>query len=252
MIHALSDEGRARLGTFLARAPLLTFDIDGTLAPIVARPHDARIPAELQAALARLAACTPVAILTGRARDDARRMLDFTPAYVLGNHGIEGLPGGEARMHALADTTARWAAALLADAELAAHGVTLEDKRYSLSLHYRDAPDHAAAQACIAARTAALRPAPKVIGGKCVVNLLPPDAPNKGSALRELLARIGCACALYAGDDDTDEHVFDLPGELVLCVRVGASATTRAALVVDDAAQMLPLVTWLAERLAKP
>jgi len=250
MIHALSAQGREHLAAFLARRPLLTFDIDGTLAPIVARPEDARIPDAVQAALRELAALAPLALLTGRARDDALRMADFPCAYVLGNHGIEGLPGGEARTQALATACAAWRAALDARA-LAAACVELEDKRYSLSLHYRRAPDHDAARRMIAAQAAALVPAPTIIDGKCVVNLLPPGAPNKGSALRELLAPHPEACALYAGDDDTDEHVFDLPQALVLGVRVGRSDTTRAALYIDTPDEMLPLIGFMRATIAQ-
>jgi trehalose 6-phosphate phosphatase len=247
MIHALGPEGRRRLAALVARAPLFTFDIDGTLAPIVAQPDDARIPAALQDSLRRLSGCAPVALLTGRGRDDARRMLTFEPAYVLGNHGIEGLPGEEAALDGLAQATASWRTALAADSALTDAGVLLEDKRLSLSLHYRHAPDHAAAQRAIAQCTARLSPAPKVILGKCVVNLLPPGAPTKGDALRALLATLPSVCALYAGDDDTDEHVFDLPRDLVLGVRVGRAAESRAELYVDEPAEMLPLVESLIE-----
>ena len=247
MIHALGPEGRRRLAEFVARAPLFTFDIDGTLAPIVARGEDARIPDALQYALARLARGAQVAVLTGRGRADARRMLAFEPAYVLGNHGIEGLPGGEAALDALARVSAVWRAALAADAALADAGVVLEDKRFSLSLHYRLAPDQAAARHAIERATAALAPKAKVILGKCVVNLLPPSAPTKGDALRALLAELPSGCALYAGDDDTDEHVFDLPRDLVLGVRVGRSPTSRAEIYVDEVREMLPLVRVLIE-----
>lgn len=247
MIHALGREGRARLAAFVGRAPLFTFDIDGTLAPIVARPDEARIPQPLQAALTRLAGCAEVAVLTGRGRDDARRMLAFEPAYVLGNHGIEGLPGAEDALATLTAATAAWRAVLAADAALGTAGVLLEDKRLSLSLHYRHAPDQAAAQRAIAERVATLAPPPKVILGKCVVNLLPQAAPTKGDALRALLATRASQCSLYAGDDDTDEHVFDLPRELVLGVRVGRSAASRAELYLDDAGEMLALVDALVE-----
>jgi trehalose 6-phosphate phosphatase len=254
MIHALGAEGRRRVAEFVARGPLFTFDIDGTLAPIAARPEDARVPDELQKAMAALARAAKVAVLTGRGRDDARRMLAFEPAYVLGNHGIEGLPGSEPTLHALARTTAGWHAALEAtrDPSLGEAGILLEDKRYSLSLHYRNAPDQPAAVRVIAARAAVLAPAPKLIQGKCVVNLLPPEAPHKGDALRALLSALHTGCALYAGDDETDEHVFDLPRKLVLGVRVGRSSDTRAALYVDDASEMLPLIDFLLEKVVPP
>lgn len=243
LLHALSREGREALARFVARGALFTFDVDGTLAPIVARPEDAGIPAPLQHALARLAERAPVAVLTGRAVTDARRMLGFTPRHVLGNHGVEGLPGFESRAAALTGICTQWHRTLArADPPLASAGVELEDKRYSLSLHYRRAPDWAAAQALIARHVAALVPRAHVVGGKCVVNLLPPGALTKGDALAALLAHEGLQAAVYAGDDDTDEHVFDLPPEQVLGIRVGPRPQSNAQLHVDDPTQMLPLV----------
>lgn len=245
MIHALSPQGRERIARFVARRALLTFDIDGTLAPIVARPEAARIPAPLQQALAQLCARAQVAVLTGRGRDDARRMLAFQPAYVLGNHGVEGLPGAQASVARLAEVCAGWRAALERQRTLGQAGVVLEDKRYSLSLHYRRAPDPPYAERVIAARVAALSPPAHVVMGKCVVNLLPPGAPTKGDALRMLLRQLPCGCAIYAGDDDTDEHVFDLPDDMVLGIRVGARHASGATLYVDGPEIMLDFVEYL-------
>ena len=244
MIAALGADGRARLARFLASRPLLAFDIDGTLAPIVPTPEGARIPAPLQQRLATLCARAPVAIVTGRSRADAQRLCEFTPAWVLGNHGVEGLPGFESRTAALAELTARWRAALDGP-DLQHAGVLVEDKRYSLSLHYRHAQDHDRARAAIDEALAALSPAPLVIHGKCVVNVLPPGAITKGDALRALLRVAGVASALYAGDDDTDEHVFELPREQVLGVRVGLRPVTGATLYVDTPADMILLVDAL-------
>ena len=252
MIHALSQQGRQRLARFLARRALLTFDIDGTLAPIVARPDAARIPATLQRALARLCAVAPVAVLTGRGRDDARRMLAFEPAYVLGNHGVEGLPGWEARVARFADVCRAWHAALERGGQLAQAGVMLEDKRLSLSLHYRRAPDTAYARRVIATRIAALSPPAHVVMGKQVVNLLPPGAPTKGDALRELLQQLPSGCSIYCGDDETDEHVFELPEDILLGVRVVAHHGSGAELFVDGPELMLELVETMIERWGKP
>jgi trehalose-6-phosphatase len=66
--------------------------------------------------------------------------------------------------------------------------------------------------------------------------------------LRELLLEhVPSGCAVYAGDDDTDEHVFDLPADLVLGVRVGLREDSGAALYVDDPAEMLLLTRFLVE-----
>ena len=89
MSYALSPAGLERLRDFISARSLLAFDVDGTLAPIVARPWDARIPSELQRRLAAFTSRSTVAIITGRAVADARRMLEFNPAYLIGNHGCE-------------------------------------------------------------------------------------------------------------------------------------------------------------------
>ena len=62
----------------------------------------------------------------------------------------------------------------------------------------------------------------RLIPGKKVLNVLPRDFPNKGDAIRSLLARLGLGAALYLGDDVTDEDAFRLGSPLVLGVHVGA------------------------------
>lgn len=246
MIYAFSPEGVACLDAVLATRPLLAFDIDGTLAPIAQRPDEARLPDEVQDCLAALVQTSDVAIITGRSVEDARRMLAFEPRYLIGNHGAEGLPAWNERSAAFARAVHGWRQALESDAALTDGGVTLEDKRYSLSLHYRSAPDAQAARRAIASAIEQLTPRPKVIGGKAVVNLLPPEAPDKGEALRALIEQTGCDNVLYVGDDDTDETVFGLHLPSVLTLRVEPSAQSEAALFLRDQREVLTLVQHLA------
>jgi trehalose 6-phosphate phosphatase len=79
-----------------------------------------------------------------------------------------------------------------------------------------------------------------------VVNLLPDEALDKGHALRALLDLTQAPGAIYAGDDATDEHAFDLPRERVLGIRVGRSPQSNATLYVEHAGEMLPLVEMIA------
>ena len=176
------------MSAVLATRPLLAFDIDGTLAPgSLLVPSAARLPDEVQLGLAQLAARADVAIITGRSVGDARRMLDFEPSHLIGNHGVEGLPEWHERAAMFAQTVQGWRDALAACEALVAHGVVLEDKRYSLSLHYRQAANPSAAYRAIRGCVDALDPVPKVIDGKAVVNLLPPGAPDKGEAMGVLM-----------------------------------------------------------------
>ena len=249
MIYAFSPEGVACLAAILATKPLLAFDIDGTLAPIVDRPQEARLPDEIQDCLAELARHNDVAIITGRSVGDARRMFTFEPRYVIGNHGAEGMRAWRERSAAFAHTVQVWRNALESCPALAGSGVMLEDKRYSISLHYRHAPDWRAAYRAICACMVGLVPPARIIDGKAVVNVLPPDAPNKGEALRALIGEPGCANVLYVGDDDTDEAVFGLHLPSVVSVRVEAAADTDAMLFLHDQREVLTLLQHIARQL---
>ncbi|HZW76021.1 MAG TPA: trehalose-phosphatase, partial [Caldimonas sp.] len=115
MRYALTPDGLAAIRASLAGRTLLSFDIDGTLAPIVERPWDANVPEPVQRVLARLAARTPVAIITGRAVADARTMLGFAPSYLIGNHGAEGVPGYEDAAAEFARVCRGWLQTLATD-----------------------------------------------------------------------------------------------------------------------------------------
>ena len=143
-------------------------------------------------------------------------------------------------------TVRDWHDALARDDALERHGVAIEDKRYSLSLHYRLARDRDAARSAILRAIGALAPAPKTIDGKAVVNLLPRDAPDKGDAVRALIAQNHATTMLYVGDDVTDEKVFALRLPSVLSLRVEPSADSAAALFLNDQGEVLTLLRHIA------
>jgi trehalose 6-phosphate phosphatase len=184
----------------LAEAPELSaliLDLDGTLAPIVARPELAEIPEETRAELRRLAGrYLLVACLSGRAGSDARRLVGVPGIEVVGNHGLELAPD--------APSHAAHIAAFSAEVAL-----PVEDKGLSLSYHYREAEDQAAARAeleGVAERAAAAGLVPR--WGRKVLEIRPPVDADKGTAVRTLLARSGARRGLYAGDDATDLDGF--------------------------------------------
>jgi trehalose 6-phosphate phosphatase len=252
MTHALSTAGLARIREFASGPALLAFDIDGTLAPIVSLPRDARIPDRSQRLLAELAQHNTVAVITGRGVGDAQRMVKFKPRYLVGSHGAEGVPGFEAAGQSYARTCALWTQALHAEDEAwrTIPGVTLEEKTYSLAFHYRHAEDHDAAKRILESRILHLSPWPRMIAGKCVLNFVPRDAPHKGDALRALLAHSGCLRAVYVGDDITDEDVFKLKLPEVLSVRVDPASTSAADLFLDNQREVEMLLDALTLLLA--
>jgi trehalose 6-phosphate phosphatase len=252
--YALSQAGLNRLRAFLSGDTLLAFDIDGTLAPIVDRPWDARVPGDVQRGLKALSARSTVAIVTGRAVEDARPMLGFTPRYFIGNHGAEGVPGQERISEACARVCRAWLDELASGNESwrDVDGIVLEDKTYSLTFHYRHARDHGAALRLLVARTAALLPLPKLIYGKKVLNLLPPGAPDKGEALTALLGEAHCKRALYVGDDASDERVFRLRSPSILSVRVEPDEASAANLFLKGQSDVVGLITELGRMIAPP
>jgi trehalose 6-phosphate phosphatase len=204
------------------RAAAILLDVDGTLAPIVARPEDARVPERTKAVLRSLAIRYGlVACLSGRAGHDAARVVGVEGIRYVGEHGLELVPEADA-----------WAERLAAFAR-SVRWPSEPGKRLSLSFHYRDAADRDAAEAELhevadRAQADGLRPR----WGRSVLEIRPPLDADKGSAVRRLLAEAAIDRALYAGDDSTDVDAFGGLGDLELAVRVAViSEEAPAALL---------------------
>lgn len=198
-----------RAGVFL--------DFDGSLSAIVARPELAGPVAGARDALAGLVVRYPlVAIVSGRSSDDVARLLDVNGLTYEGLYGMEG---------AATDITL----SLLPSVERAAALVPeawVDDKRISVAVHYRGAPDPSAARRTL---VAALEPIAasaglEVMEGKMVLELVPADRPMKGGAVERLARERGLDAVLYAGDDVADIDAFAALDRLsergVLAVRV--------------------------------
>ncbi len=250
MQHLFSPDGLAALASALRQQPLLAFDFDGTLAPIVARPDDARIPQAVATRLKALATQLPLAIVTGRSVVDVRGRLGFEPLYIVGNHGAEDPQVAAAAVDSPALCALRQRLQAR-QAELAAAGVTVEDKQASLALHYRLARQRERALAlvneCLAPADERLR----IFGGKMVVNVAPREAPDKAAAVLALVQRCGAGCAVFAGDDVNDEPVFEAAPAHWLTLRVGCDerpsrarfflgGTSEMALALDRMLALLP------------
>lgn len=220
----------------LTGAPLaLLLDIDGTLCDIVDDPRESRVPVQTHRALARLAAAPGVfvALVTGRAAADARRIADIPGATIVGNHGLEHIDG-TGRQHPVSgwrevEPAMRHAATRLTEVAQRFPGTELEDKEYSLSMHYRRIVDDGGVPALRRdvmeiAREAGLR----VSEGKRILDVIPPLEVDKGRAVMQLVRECGAdapgAAVLFAGDDVTDEHAF-----LALAAEVPDAVTIRIA-----------------------
>ncbi|MCK6546332.1 trehalose-phosphatase [Myxococcota bacterium] len=240
----LGPRGLKKVAVLPRDRTLYAFDFDGTLAPLVASREAARIRRTTKQLLAKLAARAPCVVISGRARDDvARRLRGLPIRAIAGNHGAEPSPD----MAALEAVIVRAKAALTPHVAVL-EGVELEDKRLTLSIHYRCAPEPDRAKAAILRAAEGLPPGLHLIPGKRVVSVVPQGAPNKGDALRRLQQELGCTHALFVGDDDTDEDVFALEAPNLLAVRVRKSRTTHARWYLRTQRELDVLLTLLATR----
>jgi trehalose 6-phosphate phosphatase len=253
MRHLLGREGRPALAAVLRARPLLAFDFDGTLAPIVKRPEDARVAVAVSDRLAKLVRLRPVAIITGRTVEDVAPRLGFEPQFIVGNHGAEDPVAAPTRPDAAAPALDTLRAKLAAEAvQLREAGVQIEDKNYSIALHYRLAKDRDAAQALIGKLLRGLDPALKTFGGKCVENVVATGAPDKADALASLVQRADAAAAIFIGDDINDEVVFARHDPQWLTVRIGRDdPLSQADFFLDSHAEIATVLQTMLDTLAQ-
>lgn len=209
-------------------APLLVgLDIDGTLASIVEHPSRAELADGAVDAMAELVERRDiiVAVVSGRSYADVARHFQFPSGVaIVGSHGLEdgahgvGLDRAEARrlstLHAVLEPIVE-----------TTPGAWLEDKPAGVTFHHRTS-DPAVAQVSVQRihRMMSKRPGVFVLAGHDVVEAMV-RRPSKATALAHVKSRTGAATIVYAGDDRTDEEVFEALGLGDFSVKVGLGAT---------------------------
>ncbi|OIJ97825.1 trehalose-phosphatase [Streptomyces sp. MUSC 14] len=269
-----TQPGRDGLAALLAkpRTAIVGLDFDGTLAPIVADPEQARAHPDAVPALARLAPkVAAVAVITGRPAGVAVRYGGFAGVpgldhlTVLGHYGAErwdavtgtvtapaphpGVAAVRAELPGVLDRAGAWP------------GTWIEEKGRAVAVHTRRATDPEAAFETLRGPLTdlATRHGLVVEPGRLVLELRPPGM-DKGVALAEYVRRTGAGSVLYAGDDLGDLPAYaaverlradGVPGLLVCS---GSSEVTelaeRADVVVDGPAGVVHLLGALADQLA--
>lgn len=216
----------------LTRSPLLLFlDVDGTLAPIAPRPEEATVPPETRRAVsaATSLAGVQVALVSGRSATDARRMVAATKVWAVGNHGSEAIgPDGEVIVDAQVapyESSMRRSARTLESLLHAVPGVIVEDKRWTLSVHYRLADPALVPLVQATVERVAKENGLLIHEGKMVFEVRSPALVNKGTAVLALVERLEgrSGTVVFVGDDRTDEDAFRalrLDGDDAVTVRV--------------------------------
>jgi trehalose 6-phosphate phosphatase len=220
------------------------FDFDGTLAPIVSDPEIARMRTTTRRLLREVSSLYRCAVVSGRALGDLLPRVEKIPLWaVLGNHGSESeaRPDGKGRTHRVVRTWRRELERRLTGLP----GVWIEDKGYTLTIHYRDAPRPSRAARFVVLAGRAL-PGARLIDSHFGLNVLPATAPHKGTAVAGLRRRARCEVALYVGDDGSDELVFAGRADpSLLTVRIGRSRGSDASFYLRDQAEIDRLLETL-------
>ena len=224
-------EGSGAVGALVApfvanpATSVLLFDFDGTLAPIVDDPDDARPEPDLVGRLAELAAgyrC--VGVISGRPIDF---LVDHLPRslHLSGLYGLESMVDGRVVVDPAGDSWRPVVAEAGRRAGQASAGLRVEPKGLSLTIHYRTRPELAALAADVA-REIAVDTGLVVRRAKASIELHPPTSTDKGTVVRALAEEAGASAVMFVGDD-----VGDLPAFAVLARLRGSGLTTLAVAV---------------------
>lgn len=211
---------------------LVALDFDGTLAPLRRARSAAHLPQGRRLMLQRLGRMkgVRVVIVSGRELSDLRRRCRIRGAALSGEHGMSLWGIGRAWAHPATARLHRESAALAAAAAVLARtlpGVEVEEKRTSVSVHWRNSRSvRRHPEALRGALAALLHPGWRIASGKCVWELRPDHARGKGDAILLAQRRLGPGTkVLFIGDDATDEEGFRKLGRGAWTVRVGPGST---------------------------
>jgi trehalose 6-phosphate synthase/phosphatase len=230
----------AWLSEFIGRYRLALFlDYDGTLCLLQEHPSKARLSNDMRRALGACAERddTDIAIISGRALNDIRSIVDHDLLCYAGNHGLE-IAGPDIPDFAHEDLVhyRERAENLSTDLEeIALDGGWIEAKGPTLTYHYRAVPEKLRPALVERAHAIINQAGYQARDAHCAVEARPPIGWDKGRAVLHVLrTRYGPSWSeavrvVYVGDDQTDEDAFRFLAGLAMTFRVGSADTPTAA-----------------------
>ncbi|MFC1972189.1 trehalose-phosphatase [Chloroflexota bacterium] len=198
----------------LRRSPFgLITDVDGTISPTAPTPQQAEVSPLCRRYLDLLShQIALVAAVSGRSAAQVAQMVAVRGMVYIGNHGLERWVDGHPKLTEEARGYQEMLEASLEDLQplLSIEGIIIENKGITATVHYRRSPDPASAEKQI---MEALKNSPQAsklqtMPGRMAINLLPPAAINKGTAISDLIREYGLGGGIYLGDDVTDIDAF--------------------------------------------
>jgi trehalose 6-phosphate phosphatase len=199
------------------RKPLLILDYDGTLSPIVPNPDEAILPEATKQSLIKLAAITPVAVISGRDRKDVEDKVALDQLIYAGSHGLdmagpEGLDIPE-KVKAGTLQSLKSAAENLHQRLASVEGCLVESKKYAIAVHFRNVEEKEVDKVKEAVLEELAKHSDLKKGtGKKILELKPAIDWHKGRATMWLFEALNLsreeAIPIFVGDDITDEDAF--------------------------------------------
>lgn len=209
----------------------LFLDIDGTLCDFQLDPNDCFIPPKTLNIIKKiLSYCVPIIAVTGRDINSSRKLFNNIELPIVALHGLEIYLNKKERL----STSNNFLEIshifnMLSKACIPYPELIIENKKSSIALHYRKAPELEYIAKKIISDSHKLFPNLKFLQGKFVFELIPPEA-NKGVAIKNFLSYLNKTemhTPIFIGDDVTDEDGFYVVNQMTdsISIKVGQGLT---------------------------
>ena len=228
---------------------LLFLDYDGTLVPICKEPSLAKLSSEGKTLLRTLSKIPwlSMGIISGRPLKEVRKLVGIKEICYAGNHGFEILFRRKNWIHPeLKGFESNLGRVVLGlkNSTKGIKGVVVEDKRLTVSVHYRNLAGTSPKNVLkIVSRV--LEPYPGIFTisrGKKVYEVRPRIKWGKGEAVVKLSQLLGfktMPMKVYIGDDQTDEDAFRVLGKGDISIRVGYRKGSKARYFCKGSGEVL-------------
>ena len=194
---------------------IIVTDIDGTISTITPLPQQAVITKSMKEILNKIQQKFKLlAIITGRSLENAIEMINISNILYIGNHGMEYQRNNkiitDKKTLKYIPQITNLHKTLEQESSIKIHGIILENKNTSISIHYRSTKDPQKAHKTIidTLKDNKTMNGLQIKEGKKIIEVRPPTGNNKGKIINKIVKNYGANQMIYLGDDVTDVDAF--------------------------------------------
>ncbi|MCE5250965.1 bifunctional alpha,alpha-trehalose-phosphate synthase (UDP-forming)/trehalose-phosphatase [bacterium] len=233
---------------------LLLLDYDGTLRPFESRPQQAKPDKELMEILAGLSRHTgnDVLIISGRDKETLDTWFGGIALGMVAEHGV-WIKEHDGEWEMIEYLRNNWKSEIRPLLELyidRTPGSHIEEKEFSLVWHYRNADPALASMIALELKDAlinlTINLGLEVLEGSKVIEIKNREI-NKGRAALRWISRGNYDFILAAGDDLTDESIFNVLDRKAYSIKVGFGFT-NARYILDSSKEVRELLKSLVKK----